>query len=123
MTKWLGLICFLGLVGCSTTSVSSALDRLRPGMDKPTVLDRVGNPSRTFRENGQDHWIYVYYRNDREWMRNVIFEDGKILRVARGVAKDPNVKELQNAESMEEYEKKARAMQRKNKGKFKTIGK
>ena len=123
MMHWLGILGFLGLVGCASNSIPSALDRLRPGMDKPAVLDRVGNPTRTYRENGQDHWQYVYFRNDREWTRDITFEDGKILKVSRGFAKDPSVKELQNADSMEEYEKKAREMQKKNKGKFKSLDK
>lgn len=108
----------LAFSGCST-SPAKALDGLRPGMDKAMVLDKVGSPSRTFRENGQDHWVYVYWRNDREWLRDVIFEDGRVAKVTRGVAKDPNMKELQNTNSLEEYEKKVREMQKKNKGKFK----
>jgi hypothetical protein len=122
MKKWMALFCFMGVAGCSSMSVPAALDRLRPGMDKPAVLDKAGNPTRTFREDGQDHWIYVYFRNDREWLRDVTFEDGKVAKVSRGVAKDPSVKALQNSNSMEDYEKKARAMQRKNKGKFKNLG-
>lgn len=110
----LALMIFAFTLGCSTP-MPVALDRLKVGTEKTTVLDTVGSPQRTFRENGQDHWVYVYYRNDKQWLRDVTIEDGKVLKISRPISSDPRVKELQNADSLEEYEKKVRAQQKKSK--------
>jgi outer membrane protein assembly factor BamE (lipoprotein component of BamABCDE complex) len=114
---WLG---FLALAGCSTLSVSKALDQVHPGIDKDRVLESAGNPQRTFRENMQDHWIYTYFLKDKEWRRDVIFEDGKVVKVTQPAAKENWVKDLERTDSMEEYETKAREHQKKA-GQFKSI--
>ena len=97
-----------------------ALDEVRTGMDKDRVLDVVGNPKRTFRESMRDHWIYVYFQNKQEWRREIVFEDGKVSRIGRPLAKQDWLKDLENSDSMEEYEKKARDHQKKA-GNFKSV--
>ena len=104
--------------GCATP-LPVALDRLKVGTEKANVLDTVGSPQRTNRENGVDQWIYVYYRNDKQWTRTVSIVDGKVAKISRPVSSDPRVKELQDADSLEDYEKKVRAQQKK--GKYKPI--
>lgn len=110
---------FLLLAGCAT-NVPRALDAVRPGMDKDKVLESAGNPKRTFREASQDHWIYTYFQNDREWRRDITFEDGKVLRITRPLAKEDWVKELEKSNSMEEFEHKTHEHQKKA-GQFKSI--
>lgn len=100
----------------SCTSVPQALEGLRPGADKDFVLSSAGNPTRTFRENGEDHWIYTYFAGDQQYLRDVVFEDGKVLRVTRPLAKEPWMKDLEKASTLEEYERKAREHQRTNRG-------
>lgn len=107
----------LFLVGCASTP---SLDSIRPGMDKDEVLREVGNPKRTFRANSQDHWIYVYFVGEQEYARQIDFAQGKVVKVGRPVAKNSLEKQLENAESMEEFEAKAREQQRKS-SKFKNI--
>lgn len=77
---WVG---FLLLSACATMSVEESLDKLKVGMDKDEVLRSAGNPRRTFREKGQDNWIYVYFHGDTELNRIVVFEDGKVAKVNR----------------------------------------
>lgn len=77
---WVG---FLLLSACASVSVEDSLEKLKVGMDKDEVLRSAGNPKRTFREKGQDNWIYVYFRGDTEMNRIVRFEDGKVARVDR----------------------------------------
>jgi hypothetical protein len=119
MGKWFIALAVCTLTLACSTPLPVALDRLKVGIEKPELLDRVGSPSRTFRENGQDHWVYVYYRNDKQWLRDVVLEDGRVQRVGRPIATDPRLKELQNADSLEDYEKKVRAQQKKSK--FKNV--
>lgn len=113
------IVLLLTLSGCAST-VPRALDDVRPGMDKDRVLETAGNPKRTFREAMQDHWIYTYFEKDQEWRRIVIFEDGKVVKITRAVGKDDWVKDLERSTSMEEFEHKARAFQKRAQN-FKSI--
>ena len=100
------------LVGCAA-AVPRALDNIRPGQDKDSVLQSAGNPERTFRENNQDHWVYLYFQSGQQWLRDVIFDDGKVLQVTRAnAAKETWVKDLEGTKSLEEFERKARDHQR-----------
>lgn len=119
MPKKFVILFLLTLCGCAT-SVPRALDDVRPGMDKDRVLETAGNPKRTFREAMQDKWIYTYFEKDQEWRRVVVFEEGKVLRVTRPVGKEDWVKDLERSSSMEEYEHKARALQKRAEN-FKSI--
>lgn len=83
------------LNACSSVSISRGLDRVQPGMDKALVLEKAGGPKRTYREHGEDHWIYVYFEGEREMSREVIFEGGKVERVTKGRAKTNWDKELE----------------------------
>jgi outer membrane protein assembly factor BamE (lipoprotein component of BamABCDE complex) len=110
-----------GLSAC--TSMPKLLDKLQPGMDKDQVLAAVGSPKRTFRDNGLDHWTYIFHENDQEWRRDVIFENGHVIRVTKATAskKLSWVRELEETKSMEEFESKARSLQNRAKGDFKPV--
>lgn len=71
------------------------VDGIREGMDKAQALDVAGNPKRTFRTNGQDHWIYVFYKNDQELTRQIDFEDGKVVKIGRDAKKQNWDKEIE----------------------------
>jgi outer membrane protein assembly factor BamE (lipoprotein component of BamABCDE complex) len=96
-----------------------ALDQITVGMDKSDVLERAGNPQRTFREASQDHWIYVYYTDDKPFLRKISFQDGRVSKIgtpiARAEGKDALMNDLDSASSYEEYEQKVRAMQQQKK--------
>ncbi len=104
------------LAGCTT--FSQTMDRIKPGMDKDEVLSRLGNPKRTFREDGLDNWIYMYFQDDQEYRRDVVFENGKVIRVTRGTLarKSSFYLELENSNTPEEYEAAVRAPQKKSNG-------
>ncbi len=108
------------IAGCTTFSQS--MDRIRAGMDKDEVLSRLGSPKRTFRENGLDNWIYLYFQGDQEFRRDVVFESGKVIRVTRATLsrKSSFHLELENSNSVEEFEAAVRAQQKKSEG-FKYI--
>lgn len=110
----------IALAGCTT--FSQTMDRIKPGMDKDEVLSRLGNPKRTFRENGLDNWIYMYFQDDLEYRRDVVFENGKVIRVTRGTLarKSSFHLELENSNTPEEYEAAVRAQQKRSNG-FKYI--
>jgi outer membrane protein assembly factor BamE (lipoprotein component of BamABCDE complex) len=76
--------------------VDKALQHVQPGMSKTEVLEAAGNPKRTYREHGQDHWIYVYFAGNRELSREVVFEAGKVEKVSRPRTKTNWAKELED---------------------------
>ena len=115
----LTLLSILFIAGCASQPHAD-LERIRPGMDKDLVLHEIGNPKRTFRANGQDHWIYVYFENGHEMSQQIDFADGKVIKVGRAVSKQSLEKALESAQSMEEFEAKAREHQRKS-SKFKDV--
>jgi outer membrane protein assembly factor BamE (lipoprotein component of BamABCDE complex) len=77
---WIG---FFFLSACVSLSLERSLEKLKVGMDKDEVLRAVGDPRRTFRERGQDNWIYVFYHGETEMNRIVVFEDGKVAKINR----------------------------------------
>ncbi|MGE0528532.1 MAG: hypothetical protein AB7G93_12395 [Bdellovibrionales bacterium] len=119
ISRWYAVTAALVLVGCASTS-HRTFESLRPGMDKDEVLDAVGDPKRTFREKGQDHWIYIYFVDDTEFRRDVVFAEGRVIRVNRPSRKSTWLHALEGAESMEEFESRARQHQNKNED-FRTI--
>ena len=85
--RFFSLLVFAALTACASSGGSSVVDGLREGMDKDEVLRIAGDPKRTFRSNGQDHWIYVHYKSSEEFSRTVTFDEGKIVKIGRAVAK------------------------------------
>ena len=74
---------FIGaLSSCATATVERDLTKVKPGMDKDAVLALVGNPKRTFRAQSKDHWIYAYYRADRQFAQTVTFESGRVKDIS-----------------------------------------
>ena len=96
---------FFTLGACASRSPRADLDRVGEGMDKARVLEIAGNPKRTFHQQGQDHWIYVFFEGDRELAQQVDFRDGVVIKVNAATARANFAGRLENADSMEEFEK------------------
>lgn len=105
--------------GCTT--LQDSLKQVRAGMDKGEVLQILGNPKFTFRENSQDHWAYFYEQGGQEWRRDVVFENGRVIRVTKPLTKEKWQKELEGSNNIEEFEAIARERARKS-SKFQDIG-
>lgn len=115
MRKLLTALFVFGLVGCAT-SLPRALDDIQTGMDKDRVLDLAGNPSHTYRADQADHWVYTYFVDDHEMKREVVFSEGKVVKISRPLSRDEWTKELEQTSTMEEYEQKVREHQKQNAG-------
>lgn len=73
-------------------------------MDKTTVLDRVGPPKRTWRENNGDQWAYLYYRGEVAFERVMRFENGLLVSISseqKAIAADKK----QDERILRDYEK------------------
>lgn len=100
--------------GCS--SLPKSLNRVQEGMDKDSVLEIVGSPKRTYRSNGEDRWLYEYYQDGQKVARQVSFESGKVIKVSGPLNESQWPKELESAETMEEYEYRVRSHETKTEG-------
>lgn len=107
------IVTTLSAWGCASSRPD--LSRVRVGQDKDQVLQVVGDPKRTFRAGGQDHWIYVDYEGDAKITHSVDFADGRVVRVSRPSSTSNLERELENAATLEEFEAKARAHQKRSK--------
>lgn len=118
----LWVICATLAIAAGCTTFSQSMDRIKAGMDKDEVLSRIGSPKRTFRENGLDNWTYLFFEDNKEWRRDVVFENGKVIRVTRATISQKSSfhLELENTNTPEEFEAAVRAHQRKG-GSFKYI--
>lgn len=122
MKKTLLLAVMAALVGC--VSPDRPLDDVRVSMDKDQVLRTAGNPKYTYRSENQDHWVYFYESGDRMFSKTLTFEAGRVVQVGRPQTKDKDAatKDLEDSSSMEEFERKARALQKAKTGtKFKNM--
>jgi len=115
MLKFFWIVLFL-MAGCAT-SLPKALDSVRVGMDKDRVLELAGDPSHTYRADDTDHWAYTFFVNDQEMRREIVFAEGKVVKISPPMPRQDWVKELENTTTMEEYEQKVREHQKKASGK------
>jgi len=102
------------LWGCASNGgPSPSAAQVRVGMDKDSVLELAGSPKRTFRSNGQDHWVYVFFQGEEEMAQLITFADNRVLKIGSVIPKNNWMRDLEQAESMEEFEKAARSRKRK----------
>lgn len=109
------------LSGCSSLSVEEGLNRVKTGMDKGSVLELVGNPKRTFRMDSKDTWIYTFYKSEREYVRSVTFENGRVLNVTTTHVLRAPSDENDHEETLEQVEDQLRELNKGDKGVFKDV--
>lgn len=125
MKQGLLALIFLLVAGCSSAPYQEdGLAKVHTGMDKDAVLDVAGSPTRTYRENSQDHWVYEYIKDGEHFIRQVIFQSGLVLSVGsthekRPVSEDGPASE--DGKDFKQFEKRLREETEKPKGEFKDI--
>ena len=107
----LALIGALNLSGCGTVA-SKDLSNIKMGMTKAEVIDATGGPNRKFREEGKDHWVYQMSHDQKDWSQVISFANGKVVKIGKPFTKDQAAQELEDTNSLEEYEAKAKALQK-----------
>ena len=114
----------LMLIACGSTPIVETLDRVKPGMGKGEVLQIVGNPKHAFFKESRDHWIYFFYQDDKDVLREVIFENGRVIEVT---AAHPRIQPGDDSaggeeEDLQQFEKKLKdSQQQKPKGTFEDV--
>ena len=71
---------FVMLAACSTPHHQN-IDALAPGMDKTTILDSLGSPDHSRFKNGQDEWIYIYYKDDLKKAKKLWLKNDQLLKI------------------------------------------
>ena len=90
------LIFLIFSVGCASTP--GLLSQVQKGMDNSEVLELVGSPSRSYRKNSVDHWVYTYYVNDVKQDSLIRIKNSKViskssLRAGHSAATEEEFKE------------------------------
>ena len=71
----------LALTACSIAPAYKFPD-VKHGMEKGEVLEKLGSPSRTDRQDSNDIWIYKFYNEDHvPTEKVVIFQNGTVSYV------------------------------------------
>lgn len=120
MLKFSSVIVFILLTACST-AVKDSFAKITVGSTKSDVLEKVGNPKFTQRENSTDTWIYSYYEGEQEYRRNIIFVDGVVTNIGPSSAYPSAEQELNKTKSLEEYESVGKKIKGKKKENFKDV--
>lgn len=85
-------------------------------MAKSDVLEVMGNPSKSRRVSGADEWTYEYYKNDVPNSLTLKFQDGRLSQIGTP-ENEILIHQLKSADSLEDYEQKARAFEQQQKEK------
>ena len=110
----------LSLAGCQTSRYR-AWGKVKPGQTKTSVLEFLGGPDRSIREEGLDRWIYVFYNNDLdnpEWkelqfVHNKVTYIGDRIKPTLTAEQTDEKNEEANREEAERLDKVQRAVDKK----------
>jgi outer membrane protein assembly factor BamE len=91
-------VLLFGLTACQTNQVKE-FSKVSAGMDKGQVLDILGSPQNSERWKGKDRWLYVMFDNSQRVVKEVQFEDGKVVYFGDEYRNNENAKieELNNS--------------------------
>lgn len=91
----------LGLLACSTP-MHRAMQEVEMGMSKSEVIEKLGSPNRTDRDDGTDKWFYSYDTDGHRRTSEIHFKDSRVVHMGRspqGSADD----DVQDADTYQEY--------------------
>jgi outer membrane protein assembly factor BamE len=72
------ILMMLFFTACQTNQIKE-FSRVSAGMDKGQVLDILGSPQNSERWKGKDRWLYVMFENKQRVIKEIQFEDGKVV--------------------------------------------
>jgi hypothetical protein len=122
MFRQIFIVGFLILGACTTLAVDEGLSRVKTGMDKDSVLNLAGNPKRTYRADSKDHWIYTYFRSEREYVQSVTFENGRVTGITTShILRAPSAEVDDETVDLNGFEQQMRDEEIKGRGEFKDV--
>ncbi len=94
---------YLVLSSCSTPA-HIAFEKIQIGHEKNDVLELLGSPNKTRRWNGQDQWTYIFYKNDKSTLKEIKFEQGRVIAVQNDNGQNSVEYKIRKARNLKEYE-------------------
>ncbi len=73
------IFCF-SLLGCQTAPLDK-FPEVKKGMRKDQVIELVGGPKLSRRWKGRDRWTYIFFDDNVEEVKEVVFKEGKVIYV------------------------------------------
>lgn len=91
------------LIFCACqTPAKTSFESLQVGMDKATVVEAAGSPTKTGRWRGKDRWIYEFTdKSGVTVVREITFEEGRAIYI--GPRQAPNVSADEQDRRNEEF--------------------
>ena len=87
--------------GC-VTSMTQLLSDINYGMDKSTVVEKLGSPNKVNRHRGKDQWVYRFYQEGTEYQRSIFFLKGRVIKVGK-IYETAYLHRLKSANTYQEY--------------------
>ena len=91
----------LFLFACSTP-MHQMMEKIEMGMGKSEVVEKLGSPNRTTRQEGMDKWFYSYDTDGHSRIDEIHFKDSKVIYIGPST-KDPLKNQIEDSDSYEEY--------------------
>jgi len=100
---FLGVV-VLGLTHC-TTPMHRKFGEIHEGMDKSLVVETLGSPKWKRMWRGEEHWAYIFYKNNQKMVREVHFEFGEVIRLSQRSLSYRQYQKIRFSKDFEEYKK------------------
>ena len=119
------------LTCCIHTHLNKRITRLPYQSEKFDAMNLLGKPFQVKRKYGLDYWIYKFKVEDREYIRQIVFKEGRLIRKGKPIPHPAPRLILDGVENLAEYEEAVEQFQKqktkhkdaKQKDKIDTAGK
>jgi hypothetical protein len=78
ITKLTALFFTFMTIGCQTYPAHK-FNSISLGMEKGEVIEQLGSPKFSNRRQGVDRWIYHFYQYDKKMVKEIHFQEGKVI--------------------------------------------
>ena len=100
------------LTGCAHVHINKRITRLPYQAEKFDAMNLVGKPFQIKRKYGLDYWIYKFKVADREYIRQIVFKDGRLIRKGKPLPYPTPQLVLDGVENLMEYEEAVKQFQK-----------
>jgi outer membrane protein assembly factor BamE (lipoprotein component of BamABCDE complex) len=99
---WIFLLVCLSMAliwtACQTSPIHD-FSKVQVNMNKDDVLNLIGSPVRTERQDGKEKWAYRFWTGDErnvETLRQVTFLNGQVVSVGEDTEEEQRLKDIQS---------------------------
>ena len=92
------------LTCCTHIHLNKRITRLPYQSEKFDAMNLLGKPFQVKRKYGLDYWIYKFKVEDGEYIRQIVFKEGRLIRKGKPVPYPAPRLVLDGVENLTEYE-------------------